>query len=131
MTDFDRWADEDFHNVESIGDFWLVEHSEPLHGTANNEAAFFLIHRLGGRAEGFAGAGLHFDKYEFAVLFITADDIDLAAVRRAEEIAADREQLVAQFKTLSAETMEHQARRLDESAQARQQATGSGKPPSP
>ncbi|CAL8979179.1 Chromosome partition protein Smc [Propionicimonas sp. T2.31MG-18] len=46
-----------------------------------------------------------------------------AAVRRAEEIAADREQLVAQFKALSAETAEHQARRLDESAQARQQAT--------
>ena len=35
----------------------------------------------------------------------------------------DREQLVAQFKALSAETAEHQARRLDESAQARQQAT--------
>ncbi|MCA0294527.1 MAG: DNA recombination protein RmuC [Actinobacteria bacterium] len=46
-----------------------------------------------------------------------------AAVQRAEEIAADREQLLTQFKALSAETIEHQARRLDESAQARQQAT--------
>lgn len=46
-----------------------------------------------------------------------------AAVNRAQEIAADREQLLNQFKALSAETIEKQARRLDESAQARQQAT--------
>jgi DNA recombination protein RmuC len=46
-----------------------------------------------------------------------------AAVKRAEEIAADREQLTNQFKALSAETVETQTRRLDESAQARQQAT--------
>lgn len=46
-----------------------------------------------------------------------------AAVSRAQEIATDREQLLNQFKALSAETIERQARRLDESAQARQQAT--------
>lgn len=46
-----------------------------------------------------------------------------AAIGRAAEIAADREQLVAQFKVLSAEVVERQARQLDESAQARQQAT--------
>jgi len=46
-----------------------------------------------------------------------------AAVHRAEEMAADREQLLTQFKVMSAETIEKQARRLDESAQARQQAT--------
>jgi DNA recombination protein RmuC len=46
-----------------------------------------------------------------------------AAVKRAEEIAGDRAQLVNQFTALSAQTVEQQARRLDESAQARQQAT--------
>jgi DNA recombination protein RmuC len=46
-----------------------------------------------------------------------------AAVHRAQEMAADREQLLTQFKALSADTIEKQARQLDESAQARQQAT--------
>ncbi|MGC3994178.1 MAG: DNA recombination protein RmuC [Propionicimonas sp.] len=46
-----------------------------------------------------------------------------AAVQRAAEIAADREQLLNQFKALSAETIERQTRQLEESAQSRQQAT--------
>lgn len=46
-----------------------------------------------------------------------------AAVSRASEIAADREQLVNQFKALSAETIEAQERKLDASAALRQQAT--------
>ncbi|MFT4110975.1 DNA recombination protein RmuC, partial [Propionicimonas sp.] len=46
-----------------------------------------------------------------------------AAVQRAAEVAADREQLLNQFKALSAETIERQTRQLEESAQSRQQAT--------
>ncbi len=46
-----------------------------------------------------------------------------AAVQRAGEIAADREQLVTQFKSLAAETIEAQERRLDVSADARLKAT--------
>jgi DNA recombination protein RmuC len=46
-----------------------------------------------------------------------------AAVKRAEEIAADREQLLTQFKALSAETIEAQERRLDVAAEARLKAT--------
>lgn len=46
-----------------------------------------------------------------------------AAVERATEIAADREQLTAQFKALSAEILEQQTRRADETADQRQKAT--------
>ncbi|MFZ0528920.1 MAG: DNA recombination protein RmuC, partial [Propionicimonas sp.] len=46
-----------------------------------------------------------------------------AAVQRAAEIAADREQLTNQFKALSAETVQQQTRQLNESADQRQQAT--------
>lgn len=46
-----------------------------------------------------------------------------AAVSRAVEIAADREQVLNQFKALSAETIEKQTRQLEESASQRQQAT--------
>ena len=46
-----------------------------------------------------------------------------AAVARAAEIAADREQLTAQFKALSAEILEQQTRRADETADQRQKAT--------
>jgi DNA recombination protein RmuC len=46
-----------------------------------------------------------------------------AAVARAAEIASDREQLVNQFKALSAETIEHQERKLDASAEMRLKAT--------
>lgn len=46
-----------------------------------------------------------------------------AAIQRAAEIAADREQLTAQFKALSAEILEQQARRADETADQRQKAT--------
>ena len=46
-----------------------------------------------------------------------------AALARAEEITSDREQLVVQFKALSAETIEAQERKLDASAALRQQAT--------
>ena len=46
-----------------------------------------------------------------------------AAVERAAEIAADREQLTAQFKALSAEILEQQTRRADETADQRQKAT--------
>lgn len=46
-----------------------------------------------------------------------------AAVARAAEIAADREQLTAQFKALSAEILEQQSRRADQTAEQRQKAT--------
>jgi len=53
----------------------------------------------------------------------TAEAERHAAVQRAEEIAADREQLTNQFKALSAETIQHQTRQLNESADQRQKAT--------
>lgn len=46
-----------------------------------------------------------------------------AAVARAAEIAGDREQLVNQFKTLSAEAIEAQERKLDASAALRHEKT--------
>lgn len=46
-----------------------------------------------------------------------------AAVHRAEEIAADRVQLLNQFKALSAETVEKQAKQIEASADQRQKAT--------
>lgn len=46
-----------------------------------------------------------------------------AAVTRAAEVAGDREQLVTQFKALSAETVQAQERRLDDAAERRLQAT--------
>ena len=46
-----------------------------------------------------------------------------AAVARAAEIAADREQLTAQFKALSAEILEQQTRRANETSDQRQKAT--------
>ena len=46
-----------------------------------------------------------------------------AAVQRAAEIARDREQLTAQFKALSAEILEQQTRRAEETADQRQKAT--------
>ncbi len=46
-----------------------------------------------------------------------------AAVERAAEIAGDREQLVNQFKALSAETIQAQERKLDASAEQRFKAT--------
>lgn len=46
-----------------------------------------------------------------------------AAVLRAEELSADRESLVTQFKALSAESLEAQGKRADASAEARLKAT--------
>lgn len=46
-----------------------------------------------------------------------------AAIERAAEIAADREQLTVQFKALSAEILEQQTRRAEETADQRQKAT--------
>lgn len=46
-----------------------------------------------------------------------------AAVRRAAEIAADREQLLNQFKALSAETVERQGRQIDATADQRLKET--------
>lgn len=46
-----------------------------------------------------------------------------AALQRATEIAADREQLTAQFRVLSAEILEQQTRRAEETADQRQKAT--------
>ncbi len=46
-----------------------------------------------------------------------------AAIERAAEIARDREQLTAQFKALSSEILEQQARRADATADQRQKAT--------
>lgn len=46
-----------------------------------------------------------------------------AAVRRAAELAADRESLVNQFKVLSSETIEQQGRKADETAEARLKQT--------
>lgn len=46
-----------------------------------------------------------------------------AAITRAAEVAGDREQLVNQFKALSAETVQAQERRLDDAAERRLQAT--------
>jgi DNA recombination protein RmuC len=46
-----------------------------------------------------------------------------AAVARAQEITGDREQLVNQFKALSAQTIEAQERKLDASAEYRLKAT--------
>ena len=46
-----------------------------------------------------------------------------AAVARAAEIASDREQLVAQFKVLSTETMEHQGKQVEAAAEQRLKAT--------
>ena len=46
-----------------------------------------------------------------------------AAVRRAEELAADRESLLAQFKVLSAEAIERQGKQADAAAEQRLKAT--------
>jgi DNA recombination protein RmuC len=46
-----------------------------------------------------------------------------AAISRAAEVAGDREQLVNQFKALSAETVQAQERRLDDAAERRLKAT--------
>ncbi|MFT4218658.1 MAG: DNA recombination protein RmuC, partial [Micropruina sp.] len=46
-----------------------------------------------------------------------------AATQRAEELAADRESLVAQFKVLSAETLERQGKAADDTAEKRLRAT--------
>ena len=46
-----------------------------------------------------------------------------AAVERAKEIAADRESLLNQFKVLSNESLEHQGKKADETAEARLKAT--------
>lgn len=46
-----------------------------------------------------------------------------AAVRRASEIAADREAMLNQFKVLSAETIERQSKQADAAADARLKAT--------
>lgn len=46
-----------------------------------------------------------------------------AAVQRAHEVTADRETLVAQFKVLSAETLERQGKAADDTAEKRLRAT--------
>ncbi|MFT3834871.1 MAG: DNA recombination protein RmuC [Micropruina sp.] len=46
-----------------------------------------------------------------------------SAVKRADELAADRESLIAQFKVLSAETLERQGKSADDSAEKRLRAT--------
>lgn len=46
-----------------------------------------------------------------------------AAIQRANDLAADRESLITQFKVLSAETIERQGKAVDESADRRLQAT--------
>ncbi len=46
-----------------------------------------------------------------------------AAVQRADELAADRESLIAQFKVLSTETLERQGRVADDNAEKRLRAT--------
>ena len=46
-----------------------------------------------------------------------------AATKRAEEVTADRESLVVQFKALSAETLERQGKAADETAEKRLRAT--------
>jgi DNA recombination protein RmuC len=46
-----------------------------------------------------------------------------AALERAKEIAADRETLLNQFKVLSSESLEHQGKKADETAEARLKAT--------
>lgn len=66
-----------------------------------------------------AAAGLAEARAEVASAIAQRD----AAITRAEEIAGDREQLVNQFKVLSAETVQAQERKLNDAAEQRLKAT--------
>jgi len=84
LPDFAGRAHDDFYDVESVSDIWHVEHAEPFHCAANNEAAFFFVNRIRRATEFLDRARLDFHEYQFPMAFVAADDIDFATMRSAE-----------------------------------------------
>lgn len=79
----------DLDDVEAGDDIGAIEHLEPLLGGADKSALFFGIHGFVGGAEGFGGAGFHFNKNQFGAMAHPADQIDFSAVLRAEIAVED------------------------------------------
>ncbi|WP_052462793.1 DNA recombination protein RmuC [Nigerium massiliense] len=98
-----RAADARTRAAEMAGD---VSHERQLAAEARSETADALARVAGLQAEVSAA--------------LAARDL---ATARAQELAADRESLVNQFKTLSTETLDAQSRKADETAAHRLQAT--------
>jgi len=71
-------------DIESEGDVWHVEHAKPGHGPTKDELTFFPVNGLVGVTELVAAPGLDFDEDEFVAVFVTADDVHLAAMGGAE-----------------------------------------------
>lgn len=73
---------EDFHDIKAERDIRHFQQAQPFHRAPDDESPLFLIHRVERSAEFLGGAGFHFNKDKFPA--VTADEIDLATLRRAE-----------------------------------------------
>lgn len=78
---------DDLHDVEAKLDVRHIEHSQPLHRSLHDTAAFFSIHGGGRAAEGFRRPGFHLDEDER--LAVAADEINLAAPMTPEVAGED------------------------------------------
>lgn len=89
LTNFAGRAHDDLNDVEPVSDIWHVEHAEPFHCAANNEAAFFFVNRIRRASKILDRAGLDFHKNKLPMALVSANDIDLATMRRAEIAVED------------------------------------------
>ncbi len=84
LADLAGRAHDDLDDVEPVSDIWHVEHAEPFHCAANNEAAFFFVNRIRRATEFLDCASLDFHKNKLPMALVAANDIDLTTMRRAE-----------------------------------------------
>ena len=75
---------DNFDDVETEDDVLAVEHAEPGAGAAADERFLLEGDGFGGACEFVAGARFYFDEGEDVLVAIAADEIDFAAVFRAE-----------------------------------------------
>ena len=89
-------VEDDFHDVEAEEDVGIVQQTQPGQRAPGDELLFVPRHGFARRAVAEAAAGFDFDEDEGAAGFVAADEIDLAAVRRAEVAVEDFESLPAE-----------------------------------
>ena len=83
------FAHDDFDDVETEDDIGAIEHAEPGAGATADERFLLEVDGVGGAGEFVAGAGFHFDESEDVLIAIAADEIDFAAVLRADVSVED------------------------------------------
>ncbi|GAT33156.1 hypothetical protein TSACC_21565 [Terrimicrobium sacchariphilum] len=89
MTNLHRVGHDDLDHIEAVGDIGHVEHAQPGHRAAQDQAAFLAIHCVQRAASLFARAGLDLNEDELVVRDVAGHDIDLSAAGSAEVAIKD------------------------------------------